>query len=56
MLAVQRLRDRGEHAGGLRSKAEVLERAVTAADREIALLRLQVLTQPLVEKESKRIN
>ena len=38
----QRLRDRGEHAGGLRSQAEALERASIAADREIALLKLQV--------------
>ena len=42
MLIPQRLRDRGEHAGGLRSQAEALERAATIADREIALLRLQV--------------
>jgi len=43
----QRLRDRVEHAGGLRSQAEALERASIAADREIALLKMQVPDFPM---------
>ena len=52
--AEQRLRDRGEHVGGLRSQAEALERAIIAADREIALLKLQVHRNDLQNFEHKK--